>query len=336
MRRPARQAGLSLVELLVSVTIAAMLLTGLQQLLGTGFAAMEEVEVRSDLARQARFALVRMTDAVGSSDRLLIPLADNAATPFDENVREQTFPASPPQIGSSLATAVLAVTIDRTQDMDANGIADADNDGDGLVDEDLPADTQNDGKAGVRDFDDDGNGTADFLFSPPGDDDESNNLASGEDPFNGVDDDGDGNIDEDPGADNNGDGCPGVCGVDDDGDGLVDEAIQSGGSGSYDEVADDDEDGYSDEDWFDPVVFYLQGSSVIERRAVPWDENGDSTVTGRDFVESTIADNVSLLRFERIAPATGQQQLVDITLALTEPNGKTISLNARIRLGGRL
>ena len=39
---------------------------------------------------------------------------------------------------------------------------------------------------------------------------------------------------------------------------------------------DDDEDGQDDEDWFDPVVFYLQGSALIERRAVPWDENGDS------------------------------------------------------------
>lgn len=320
-----RQNGYSLVELIVSVAIAAMLLTGLHQLLGTSASATQHVEARTDLARQARFALARITNAVGRSDKLLIPLADNPATAFNENIREQTVPASSPQSGSTLATAVLAVTLDPAQDVDADGILDADNDDDGQIDEDLPADAQNDGKAGLRDFDDDGNGIKDFFLSPSGDDDESNDRASGEDPINGIDDDGDGSIDEDPSADMNGDSAPGIVGVDDDGDGAIDEG----------NVDDDDEDGKTDEDWYDPVVFYLQGSSLIERRAVPWDESGDSFVNGRDFVESTIADNVTAVRFERLAPSTGQRQLVDITLTLTDSNGETISVNARIRLGGQ-
>lgn len=318
----AAHAGYTLIELVVSIGIAAMLLTGLQQMVGLGIETIEVVEERTEQTRQVRFAMSRMVDAVHQSDRLLIPLSNNLATVYDENVREQTVPASPPQSGSTLATAVLAVTISPVQDIDGNGIADADNDDDGRTDEDLPADVQNDGKAGIRDFDDDGNGTKDFLFSPAGDDDESNDLRQSEDPINGTDDDGDGSIDEDPGADMNGDLAPGVIDFDDDGDGSIDEG----------NVNDDDEDGEDDEDWYDPVVFYLQGSTLIERRAVPWDENGDSVVSGRDFVESPLADNVTQLRIERV-PLNGGQQLVDITLALTSTNGETINLNTQVRLG---
>ena len=68
---------------------------------------------------------------------------------------------------------------------------------------------------------------------------------------------------------------------------------------------------------------------------MPWDENGDSTVNGRDFVESVLADNVTLLRFERVAATGGQVQLVDITLTLANPDGEAINLNARVRLGAR-
>jgi prepilin-type N-terminal cleavage/methylation domain-containing protein len=317
------QTGYTLIELLVSIGIAALLLTGLQQLLGVGIDTLDAVERRTELARRARFAMSRMVDAVQHSDRLLIPLANNPTTPFDENLREQTVPASPPQFGSVLATAVLALTISPDQDMDANGIADADNDGDGRIDEDLPADAHNDGKAGVRDIDDDGNGSKDFFLSPAGDDDESNDFKQSEDPFNGIDDDGDGSIDEDGGADMNGDLAPGVAGVDDDGDGNVDEG----------NVNDDDEDGAVDEDWFDPVVFYLNGNRLVERRAVPWDANLDSTLNGRDFVESDIGENITLLRFERLPPGGGQQ-LIDITLRVAGDNSESITLNTRVRQGG--
>lgn len=325
MRR-AIQSGYTLIELVIGAGIAALLLVALQQMLSTGMSAAALGKERTELARNARFAMERMVDAVNSGEYLLIPMADNPGTGLDENVREQTVPASSPPTGSTLATAVLAVTLSHTQDMDTDGIFDADNDNDGQFDEDLPADIHNDGKAGVRDFDDDGNGVKDFFLSPSGDDDESSMLTQSEDPINGMDDDGDGSIDEDPSADNNGDGCPGICGVDDDGDGFFDE-------GGSDE--DDDEDGQSNEDWLDPVVFYLASSSLLERRAVPWDTNGNGSVNGQDYVESTIADNVTLLRFERL-PWNGSGQLVDITLTLTGPSGETISLNTQVRLGGNL
>lgn len=324
MTRRAVQGGYTLIELIVSIGIAAMLLTGLQQLLGIGIETMEVVEGRTEQSRQARFAMSRMVDAVHQSDRLLIPLANNPATPFDENLREQTIPASPPQSGSTLATAVLAVTLSRAQDMDGNGIFDADNDGDGQFDEDPSGDVSNDLATGIIGIDDDGDGAVDepHSSSGPAEDDDDEDGTANDDGWNGIDDDGDGMIDEDPKKDMNGDGLSGIGGFDDDGDGTADE----------DDKNDDDEDGSINEDWFDAVVFYLQGSSLIERRAVPWDENSDSVISGLDFVESTIADNVTQLRIERL-PLNGGEQLVDITLTLSDSNGETININTQVHLG---
>ena len=324
MTKRALQAGYALVELVVAIGIAAMLLAGLQQLLGVGIQTMEVVEERTEQARQARFAMSRMVDAVHQSERLLLPLANNPATPFDESVREQTVPASPPQSGSTLATAVLAVTLSPAQDMDGNGIFDADNDGDGQFDEDPSGDVTMDFVTGIIGIDDDGDGATDeaHTSSGPAEDDDDEDGTANDDGWNGIDDDGDGMIDEDPKKDMSGDALPGIGGFDDDGDGTVDEGDKN----------DDDEDGLVNEDWFDPVVFYLQGTTLWERRAVPWDENEDSLINGRDYVESAIADSVTLLRFERV-PLNGGQQLVDITLGLTNANGESINLNTQVHLG---
>lgn len=265
-----RQTGSTLIELVISVAIAALLLTGLQQLLSTGLTTKELAEQKTDLARQGRFAMSRMVHAARGSQRLLIPLADNPATAYAENFRAQSVPASPPQSGSVLDTAVLAVTLRTDQDMDANGIFDGDNDGDGLFDEDLPADAHNDGVPGIRGVDDDGDG------------DESSDYAESDDAINLLDDDGDGRIGE---------------------------------------------------DWYDPVVFYLNGSTLVERRAVPWDENSDGSTDGQDYVESSIADKVTLLQFERIPAALGQAQEVEITLALGSAEESSVSLNTRVRIG---
>ncbi|MFK8030338.1 MAG: PilW family protein [Gammaproteobacteria bacterium] len=318
MRTARNQSGITLVELIISLAIASMLLVGLHQLIGSSFATQELIDEQTELSRSARFAMVRMTRAVTGSQRLLVPMGDNPSTTNVESIRDEI-------VGTdSSRSAVLAVTLDSSSDLDANGIPDADNDGDGLIDEDLPADTTNDGEPGLRGFDDDDNGSTDFRFSPAGDDDESNDRSQSEDPINGVDDDGDGTIDEDPGADNNDDGEPGVAGIDDDGDGQIDE-------GSED---DDDEDGVSDEDWYDPVVFYLDGSTLVERRAVPWDQNGDSRISGRDYIESNIVEGVTYLSFERSEKEPLQRQLVKITLAIANANGTEFSLTTQVRLGG--
>jgi len=114
--------------------------------------------------------------------------------------------------------------------------------------------------------------------------------------------------------------------VDDDGDGQVDEG----------NVADDDEDGRVDEDWLDPVVFHLQGSTLIERDPVPWDTNGDGVLDGRDWVEQPLAEGVSTFRIERVLSGENRSVLVDITLELTASNGDKVSFERRVRLGGRL
>jgi hypothetical protein len=182
-----------------------------------------------------------------------------------------------------------------------------------------------DGSPGIHEIDDGGNGSADEGSSNNDDDDEQLN-SNDEDPINGIDDDGDGLVDDDPSADMNGDGAPGIVGVDDDRDGLIDEGSP----------ADDDEDGSSDEDWLDPVVFYLRGDTLIERHPVPWDEDKGGAVNGRDYVETAIADGISRFRVERAA-ASGGNEIVDITLELIAPtSGETVNLHTRVRIGGAL
>ena len=322
----AHRQGFTYVELMITLAIASLIIAGLSGVVGQALQSQDAVSETNKLTRDARFAMQRMLQSISHSRRLLLPLADNPATNYPENIREQTLPPSPPIGDSTLATAVLAVTLPAYFDLDGNGIADADNDADGLIDEDLPADSDNDFGPGIYLIDDDGNGITDYTLSPVGDDDESNDLSQSEDPWNGIDDDGDGSVDEDPPADMNADGCPGTCGVDDDGDGLIDE----GG------VADDDEDGIADEDWYDPLVFYLASGVLKMRQPVPWDQTGVSGITGRDYIISDIADNVTRFRVERLDNGNAVD-IVELTLELTSPiTGETVSLQTQVRVGGGL
>jgi type II secretory pathway pseudopilin PulG len=325
---PEHQQGFTLIELLVAVSFAVLLIGGLASIMAQIGATRDFAHDRNELTRQARFAMDQMVRIVSHSRRLLLPLKDNPATDWSEHVREQTIPASPPEGSSTLATAVLAVTLPLYFDLDADGTSDADDDGDGLVDEDPPNDVHHDFYPGIMLIDDDGDGTVD-EGSGWADDDEDG--AENEDPVNGIDDDNDGSTDEDSASDMNGDGCPGICGVDDDGDISIDD-------GSND---DDDEDTGSFDDPYDPVVFHLSGSSLVQRTPVPWNEDGisapDGPVDGRDFIVSTIADNVTRFRVERVAGIPGDQELVDITLELTSlDTGEVVSLQTQVRLGGAL
>jgi hypothetical protein len=218
---------------------------------------------------------------------------------------------------------VLALSLDPTVDRDQDGTADADNDGDGLVDEDMPGDKYNTGVPGISGIDDDGDGFVDESdgILPANDDDENNNDA--DDWIDGLDNDDDGSVDEDLHQDMNKDNEPGLAGVDDDGDGSTDEG----------HVADDDEDGDKNEDWFDPVVFFLSGTTLLERTPVNWDENSDATVDGLDFVENPVADNVSQFRVEKVNIGSKKNILVDISLTLAS-GPDTITLQSRTRLGG--
>lgn len=296
--------GFTLVEMMAAVTIAAVLVLSLAGVVTTTLAVNESARDRNALARDARFAMTRMVRAVGRTQRLLVPLAENSST----IPRESLF-----------TPGVLAVTLDPTLDRDLDGIADADNDADGRVDEDLSGDNSKDAKPGLIGIDDNNSGGPDFFLAPPGDDDESSTLAGDEDPINGLDDDGDGAIDEDPSADMNGDGAPGVAGVDDDGDGAIDDGSAS----------DDDEDGSIDEDWYDAVVFFLSGSNLIERHP---DLDPDD---GRDYTERTLVEGVSSFRIERLPRSSNRADLVEITLELGRGR-ESVLLNQRVRVGGEL
>lgn len=318
------QYGFTYVELLVSVTITAILVGSLMNVIHTATSVNKKVKNDNDLQQQAHFAMQQMVSITGRSRLLLLPQADKPATNWPENIREETVPPSPPIGDSTLATAVLAVTLPEDIDLDGDGFPDADDDEDGLIDEDLPADIHNDSSAGIYLIDDGGDGTVDE--GPNGDDDEAMSAES-EDPINGIDDDAENNIDEDPPADINADSCAGICGVDDDADGSIDEG----------NVNDDDEDGQQDEDWYNPIVFYLDNGVLKERISVPWDENSQGGVTGRDYVISELAENVTHFRVERIATLVGGVQLVDILLRLTHPaTGEQYSLQTQVRVGGML
>ena len=320
-----RRQGFTYVEMMLSVTIMAVVMMALMGVINTATETGDKVRTSNDLTRQARFAMQRMVRFAGHSRHLMLPLRDNPSTNWPENLREQTIPASAPIGDSTFSSAVLAVTLPHDIDLDQDGTPDADDDGDGLFDEDLPNDNQLDYAPGIVGIDDDNDGNVDGGNSY--DDDEDG--ASNEDPLDGIDNDGDGSIDEDAPTDANGDGCPGICGVDDDGNGTID-----GGSAD-----DDDEESGEYEDPYDPVVYYLSGDTLIERMPVPWNQDGISTdvpVDGLDFVESTIAENVTRLRFERLDDGTALE-LVDIVLELTDPNsGETVSLQTRVRIGGAL
>jgi len=325
----ARRHGFTYVELMITLAIAALIIAGLSGVVSQALQSQDAVSEKNKLTRDTRFAMQRMLRTVANSRLLLLPYRDKPASNWPENIREQTIPPSPPIGDSTLATAVLAVTLPAYVDLDSDGFPDADDDKDGFIDEDLPNDNNHDFFPGIMLIDDDGDGLVDEDPSFWWDDDETQAVFN-EDPLNGIDDDGDNNIDEDTASDQNGDGCPGVCGVDDDADGSIDE-------GSVD---DDDEDGNTFDDPYDPVVFYLNSGFLVERMPAPWDTDGisvpDGPVDGRDYIESVIAENVTRFRVERLDNGS-VVEIIDLTLELTSPiTGETVSLQAQVRVGGAL
>lgn len=324
-----KNAGFTIIELLVALALASAILLATSGLVKNMIGAEDVVAERNLLQQDARFAMERIVTATSHTRRLLLPFADNPNTNWPENIREQTMPASPPVGDSTFATAVLAVTLPEYVDLDADGFPDADDDRDGRIDEDLPNDVHHDFLPGIMGIDDDGDGSVDENPSWYWDDDEGGSY--NEDRIDGIDNDGDGSIDEDPASDTNGDGCPGICGVDDDGNGTVD--------GTSDDT-NDDEEGSGFEDGYDPVVFYLNGNSLVERMPVPWNADGNSVpdgpVDGRDFVESVIAENVTAFRVERAVASGAGGQLVMLTLELTGPGGQVVRVDSNIRVGSSL
>jgi prepilin-type N-terminal cleavage/methylation domain-containing protein len=309
-----QQQAFTLIELLLVIAISGILITSVMSLISPVLKARQQNQGQNETLQQARFAMQQMVRTAAGSRWLLIPLGENASTSYRESIRD-----------------VLAITMPPTLDRDGDGWADANNDKDFLdrnqngtrdageperIDEDLDSDRELDGKPGIRGIDDDGDGSIDEGGYQDNDEDGTNF----EDVINGIDDDGDGAIDEDPDWDMNGDGAPGIAGVDDDQDGSTDEG----------HVSDDDEDGQRQEDWLDPVVFHLNGTTLMQRMP------NLNPADGTEFGEYPIAENVTQFRVERIVGGDGKTVLVDITLELSPPDVEKVSLKTRIRVGSRL
>lgn len=294
---PLWYSGFTLIELLLSTLIAGMLMLSLSGLVSLSSNALQDKQASVKLSHHAQVVMQRIVMAVRGTERLLLPTAENQATPYSESVRN-----------------VLAVTLDPSIDRNGDGIADADNDGDGRVDEDVGSDATNDAKSGIIGIDDNNDGNIDEASV----DDDDEDTKSDEDLINGIDDDADGNVDEDFPADMNGDAKAGIKLVDDDGDGLVDEGSKN----------DDDEDAFIDEDWLDPVVFRLQGTDLLERTPTP------GATDGTQFSEQIIAQNVQNFLVERLG--SSQLVLLKITLTLTDNEGHSQSLTTQLRVGSGL
>lgn len=313
-----RTQGFSLVELITSLLIAGMLMVSMQSLIQQA-SALKVANAEDNQTQQAlHFAPARIQRHAAHSDLLMLPANDRPSTgSITENIRHQTVPSS------GNGTAVLALALPVSIDRDGNGIADADNDGDGRINEDTSGDINNDNANGFYQIDDDGDGNVDENFFGITRDDDEMLLVSDEDAKNDIDDDNDGTVDEDWEADQNNDNQPGIAGVDDDGDGSIDEGSSN----------DDDEDSASDEDWLDYVTFFVRDSQIIERVSVPWDENSNSTVDGRNFLEAPLIDNLASFTVTRVANVTTDLPLLDVAIAITDSTGAVHSLSMRIRVG---
>ena len=229
MRRSG-ETGMTLVELIISITIMGIIAGGATALLSICLDAHAYGSNKSALHREGLLAMDRMTAAVRNTTNLLIP---NGHNPTRD---------------------ILAVS----------ALINDDNDfyfDDPLfprIDEDVSFDMNDDGDTGIDGFDDDGDGSVDEGFHNDSDDDEDGLFD--EDPLDGMDNDGDGMIDEDCGGDATDDGASGIAGMDDDADGLVDE----------DSRYDDDEDGSLGEVGLIPVIYRFHSAQNQLKVSIPY------------------------------------------------------------------
>jgi prepilin-type N-terminal cleavage/methylation domain-containing protein len=112
------RAGFTLVELLVSIVILGVIMTGLAEVLDTSLASYQETKEKQALLDMARFTMDRMVRFVQEADWIGSTLGDEDWLEVGERVLD-TYDNS---------THVYLA--------DGDGLLDADNDGDGFVNED--------------------------------------------------------------------------------------------------------------------------------------------------------------------------------------------------------
>ena len=114
------QQGLTLLELLIGISILGIIITGLYQALGTGISSYDMASEKQDLLAQARHAMERMVMFVQECDQISTP---------DSGVKQEIL----------VISERLMDTYDNTSQAytaDGDGLLDADNDGDDIVNED--------------------------------------------------------------------------------------------------------------------------------------------------------------------------------------------------------
>ena len=310
-----KQLGLTLIELLVSMVIGTIVLLALMRIITQTSNIETSVKNTNQLTSDARFAMQRMVNAASATTRLLLPLPENPTTVQSEANRD-----------------LLAVALDHSIDSDQDGWSDANNDKDFLdlnnnsirdageaerIDEDFGKDMTNDGKSGIIGIDDNNDGQSDEEIK----DDDDEDTEKDEDPINGIDDDGDGAIDEDPSDDMNKDGQSGTSGIDDDLDGKTDEGKKD------DDDEDEDANGGKNEDWIDAVVYYLNGTEIIERFPVV------GAASGAIFQESVLVSNVTEFKVERFPQINDSYVTLKITLTLETANTDPVTIETTVRAG---
>ncbi len=258
-----KTAGMTLVELLVSMALISVVVVLVFQVAAAGLDAWSAGRAQSVLTAEGNFAMERMVRSVRETKWVFLPL----------DLSDPTDPLYPAQ--SYFPSTVLAVS------------AGVDNDGDGAVDEDPGDDISGDNLPGIGNFDDDGDG---LIDEGTGEDDDEDGLVN-EDILDGVDNDGDGRVDEDPVK--NFFGIRGKKGIDDDGDGL------------------------KDEDPCDPLLFYLNGSNLMERHDVL------GVTTSETILAEHVAEFIVLRR--RVNGAV----LIDLHLLLSDGTEK-VELNTTV------
>jgi hypothetical protein len=256
--------------MMTALAIGALLLSGVYQLVRRTSDWMRVAEAQNRAVSEAQYAFDRMVRAAAEGRVLILPIGAAVRNHF-------------------------AVTLPASIDRNGDRVADADNDGDGLIDEDPGNDLTHDGAAGLFSFDDDQDGNTDEGLQT--DDDEDGSI--GEDSLDLLDNDGDGRIDEDP-----------------------------------DVIGDGDGDGKVDEDGYDASLYYLQGTTLQERVPVPWDVNGSGTVTGQDVVTSPLLENVSLLETRREEMGSGAT-ILHLKMNTLDARGEVTTFETSVVVGGR-
>ena len=180
-----KEKGVTLIELLVSITILGIIAMAAMPLLSISLESHRQGTDTSRLYQEGLLAMERMTNGVRRCTYLLIP---NAHAPVRDIL-------------------AFSGTVNDDDDYYFNDTLFP------RIDEDSDAQMTDDDKSGIKTLDDDG----DAFTDEGGKEDDDEDGVKDEDPLDGIDNDGDGNIDEDSGGNN------GIAGMDDDADGSIDE-----------------------------------------------------------------------------------------------------------------